>query len=118
LTMLSSSMLKEEVEVIVDLLAHTKTEEAKQRLTHLVPQVSSEYGRGALLALNGVLNVIENKAMEKIADPEKIVRVADRVPKLHMLDDLDKGYLQTISKWAKKVKAQGPQAAKDSPPRE
>jgi hypothetical protein len=116
--MLSSSMLKEEVEVIVELLAHSKIEEARQRLSHLRPQVSSEYGRGALLALGGVLNVTENKAMEKISEPAKVSRTAERIPKSHMVDDLDKGYLQTISKWAKRVRAPEPQRGQGSSPPE
>ena len=102
-------MLKEEVEVIVDLVALKKTEDAKQRLNHLVPEVSSEYGRGAILALNGILNVLENKNSERMSDYEKILRAVERIPRMQTIDDMDKGYLQTMSKWAKKSKA----AAKD-----
>ena len=102
--MLSSSQLKEQVEVIIDSLVGVKLEEARQALTHLAPDVSSEYGRGALLALNGILNVTENKSRDKMAGPDSIIRVAEHLPKVEMLDDLDKGYLQTLSKWAKKVK--------------
>jgi hypothetical protein len=102
--MLSSSMIKEEVEVIIESLVHTKMEDARQRLAHLSPQVSSEYGKGALLALNGIVNVTENKTPDKMADAEKILRAVDRLPKIQMMDDLDKGYLQTLAKWAKRLK--------------
>ena len=102
--MLSSSMIKEEVDEIIESLAHTKLEDARQRLAHLAPQVSSEYGKGALLALNGIVNVTENRTPDKMADSEKILRAVDRLPKIQMMDDLDKGYLQTMGKWAKKVK--------------
>jgi hypothetical protein len=102
--MLTSSMIKEEVDVIIESLIHTKLEDARQRLAHLVPQVSSEYGKGAILALNGIVNVTENRTPDKMADPEKILRAAERLPKIEMIDDLDKGYLQTIGKWAKRVK--------------
>src|ERR1700693_5300078 len=102
--MLSSSMIKEEVEVIIESLVHTKLEDARQRLAHMAPQVSSEYGKGALLALNGIVNVTENRTPDKMADAEKIVRAVDRLPKIQMIDDLDKGYLQTLGKWAKRVK--------------
>jgi len=101
--MLSSSMIKEEVDVIIESLVHTKLEDARQRLTHLAPQVSSEYGKGALLALNGIVNVLENRTPDKMADAEKILRAVDRLPKVQMMDDLDKGYLQTLGKWAKRV---------------
>jgi hypothetical protein len=113
--MLSSSMLKEEVEVIVDLVSQKKTEDAKQRLNHLVPEVSSEYGRGALLALNGILNVLENKNSERMSDYDKILRAVERIPRMQTIDDMDKGYLQTMSKWAKKSKiaAKEKAAAKD-----
>lgn len=99
--MLSTSQLREEVEVIVGLVASGDIDEAKAHLSHLAPDVSSEYGRGAILALNGVLNVIENKNTEKMADLQKIARAAERIPKNHTTDDMDRGYLQTIAKWAK-----------------
>jgi hypothetical protein len=102
--MLSSSMIKEEVDIIIDSLLHSKLEEARQRLAHLNPQVSSEYGKGALLALNGIVNVTENKTPDKMADANKILRAVERLPKIEMMDDLDKGYLQTLGKWAKRVK--------------
>jgi hypothetical protein len=101
--LLSSSMIKEEVETIIESIANNKLEEARQRLAHLNPQVSSEYGRGALLALNGIVNVTENKTPDKMADAEKIVRAVERIPRVEMTDDLDKGYLQTMGKWAKRV---------------
>ncbi len=99
--MLSTSQLREEVEAIVNLVNEGKIDDARQRLTHLAPDVSSEYGKGALLALNGILNVIENKSSDKMADAQKIIRAAERIPKSHTMDDMDKGYLQTISRWAK-----------------
>jgi hypothetical protein len=102
--MLSSSMIKEEVDVIIESLLHTKLEDARQRLTHLAPQISSEYGKGALLALNGIVNVMENRTPDKMADAVKILRAADRLPKIQMIDDFDKGYLQTLGKWAKRAK--------------
>jgi hypothetical protein len=99
--MLSTSQLREEVEQIVALVASGKTDDARQRLNHLAPDVSSEYGRGALLALNGILNVIENKSTDKMSDAQKIMRAAERIPKTHTMDDMDRGYLQTVTKWAK-----------------
>jgi len=105
--MLSSSMIKEEVDVIIESLVHAKLEDARQRLTHMAPQVSSEYGKGALLALNGIINVTENRTPDKMADADKILRAVDRLPKLQMMDDLDKGYLQTLGKWAKRLKDSG-----------
>ena len=105
--MLSSSMIKEEVDVIIESLVHTKLEDARQRLTHMAPQVSSEYGKGAMLALNGIVNVMENRTPDKMADSDKILRAVERLPKIQMMDDLDKGYLQTLGKWAKRVKDSG-----------
>ena len=113
--MLSSSMLREEVDSIVELVAQGNAEEARQRLIVLIPNVSSEYGRGAALALNGILNVIENKSTDRMADRDKILRVTDRIPKSQTLDDLDKGYLQTMAKWAKKTKGALEDAVKDPP---
>jgi hypothetical protein len=97
-------MIKEEVDEIIESLVHTKLEEARQRLAHLAPQVSSEYGKGALLALNGIVNVAENRTPDKMADSDKILRAVDRLPKIQMTDDLDRGYLQTMGKWAKRIK--------------
>jgi len=97
-------MIKEEVDVIIESLLHTKLEDARQRLNHMAPQVSSEYGKGALLAINGIINVMENRTPDKMADSDKILRAVERLPKIEMTDDLDKGYLQTLGKWAKRVK--------------
>jgi len=105
--MLSTSMIKEEVDIILESLLNTKLEEARQRLTQMVPQVSSEYGKGAILAINGILNVMENRTPDKMADSEKILRAADRLPKTEMIDDLDKGYLQTLGRWARRTKDSG-----------
>lgn len=105
--MLSSSQLKEEVDLVIESVVNTKLEDARQRLTHLASEVSSEYGKGAILALNGIVNVTENKTPDKMADPDKIVRAVERIPKVEMTDDLDKGYLQTLGKWAKRVKDSG-----------
>ena len=102
--MLTSSMIKEEVDVIIESLLHTKLEDARQRLNHMAPQVSSEYGKGAVLAINGIINVMENRTPDKMADSDKILRAVERLPKIEMTDDLDKGYLQTLGKWAKRVK--------------
>jgi len=97
-------MIKEEVDVIIESIVHSKLEEARQRLALLYPQVSSEYGKGAMLALNGIVNVTENRTPDKMADTDKIIRAVDRIPKVEMTDDLDKGYLQTMGKWARRVK--------------
>ena len=97
-------MIKEEVDVIIESLLHTKLEDARQRLNHMAPQVSSEYGKGAVLAINGIINVMENRTPDKMADSDKILRAVERLPKIEMTDDLDKGYLQTLGKWAKRVK--------------
>jgi hypothetical protein len=98
-------MLKEEVDVIVDLITQKKIEDARQRLNHLVPEVSSEYGRGAILALNGVFNVLESKNTERMSDYDKILRATERIPRLQTVDDMDRGYIQTMTKWAKKSRA-------------
>jgi hypothetical protein len=113
--MLSSSMLREEVDSIVDLVAQGHADTARQKLIHLAPEVSSEYGRGAMLALNGILHVIENKSADRMADREKILRATERIPKSQTVDDMDKGYLQTISKWAKKTKDLTKEPVKEAP---
>jgi hypothetical protein len=108
-------MLREEVDSIVDLVAQGHADEARQKLVSLIPQVSSEYGRGAALALNGILHVIENKSTDRMADREKILRATERIPKSQTMDDMDKGYLQTLAKWAKKTKEPSKEPAKDAP---
>ena len=99
--MLSSSMLREEVDVIIDLVAQSKIEEAKQRLQLLAPQVSSEYGKGAILALNGLLS--SKKGVDNTLDTEKTMRTLDRLVKVQTTDDMDRGYAQTMGKWARKA---------------
>lgn len=105
--MLSSSMLKGEVHAILDLLAQSKTEEAKQRIQDLAPQVASENGKGALLALNGILNaMMKSKGNDQVLDKEKVQAAAERISRVQMIDELDRGYLQTLVRWAKEKPTQ------------
>ncbi len=104
--MLSSGMLREEVDVILDLIAASKMDEAKQRLELLRPQVGSEYGRGALLALSGIVGALTKSKGAELLDKEKTRRTAERVVSTQTLDDLDRAYFQTLTKWMRKVKPQ------------
>ncbi len=98
-------MLKEKVDVILDLLAQSKTDEAKQKVQLLMPQVSSEFGKGAVLALNGIVNSITKpKGNDQALNPEKVSSTTERIAKVQMLDDLDRGYVQTLARWAKRKK--------------
>ena len=105
-TMLSAGMLREEVDVILDLIAASKYEEAKQRMELLRPQVASEYGKGALLALNGIVTTVTKSKGGELLDGVKTLRTAERIANTQTLDDVDRGYFQTITKWAKKFKPQ------------
>jgi hypothetical protein len=42
-----------------------------------------------------------------MADSDKILRAVENIPKVQMMDDLDKGYLQTMGKWVKRVRDSG-----------
>jgi hypothetical protein len=108
-------MLREEVDSIVDLVAQGHIDEARQKLIVLIPEVSSEYGRGAALALNGILHVIENKSSDRMTDRERILRATERIPRAQTVDDMDKGYMQTLAKWAKKTKEPSKEPAKEAP---
>ena len=110
-TMLSAGMLREEVDVILDLLATSKFEEAKQRTELLRPQVASEYGKGALLALNGIVTTVTKSKGGELLDKVKTTRTVERIANTQTLDDVDRGYFQTITKWVKKFK---PPPARDS----
>ena len=103
--MLSAGMLREEVDVILDLIATTKMEEAKQRMELLRPQVTTEYGKGALLALSGIVTTLA-KSKGELLDGVRARRTAERIANTQTLDDVDRGYFQTVTKWSKKVKAQ------------
>ncbi len=102
--MLSAGMLREEVDVILDLLAAPKMDEAKQRMELLRPQVTSEYGKGALLALSGIVTTLTKSKGGELLDREKTRRTAERIVNTQTLDDVDRGYFQTITKWTKKIK--------------
>ncbi len=49
-----------------------------------------------------------------MADREKLLRAAERIPKSQTVDDMDKGYMQTISKWAKKTRDTGKEEPKEA----
>ena len=104
--MLSAGMLREEVDVILDLIATTKMEEAKQRMELLRPQVTTEYGKGALLALSGIVTTLAKSKGGELLDGVRARRTAERIANTQTLDDVDRGYFQTVTKWSKKVKAQ------------
>src|SRR5262245_14182313 len=104
--MLSAGMLREEVDVILELIAASKMEEAKQRMELLRPQVTTDYGKGALLALGGVLTTLAKGKGGVLLDKEKTRRTSERLTTTQSLDEVDRGYYQTISKYMKKVKPQ------------
>ena len=96
--MLSAGTLREEVEVILDLIVGSRIEEAKQRIALLSPQVSSEYAKGVLLALEGILKMSKSKTGESALGRERVTKSAESVTSTQMVDDLDKGYFQTLLK--------------------
>jgi hypothetical protein len=104
--MLSAAMLREEVDVILDLIATSKIDEARQRMELLRPQVASDYGRGAMLALGGIVTSLTKSKGGELLDREKTRRSIERIMNVQMLDDVDRGYFQTITKWMKRVKPQ------------
>ena len=107
--MLSASVIREEVEVIMDLIAQSKIDEARERIQRLAPQVSSDYGRGALLAVSGIISMLTKpKGGDSTQDVEKMTRMLEGIVKTQTTDDLDKGYTQTLSKWVKKVRTTEP----------
>ena len=106
--MLSASMLREEVDVILDLVAASKIEEAKQRLDLLRTQLASDYGKGVGLALSGIISMITKTRGSEMFDSDRVSRAAERIAKTQTLDDLDRGYFQTLSKWSKRVKQPQP----------
>ncbi len=108
--MLSASMLREEVDVILDLIAALKMDEAKQRLDLLRTQLASDYGKGVGLALSGVITMITKVRGAELFDRDKVLRTAERIVKTQTLDDFDKGYFQTLSKWSKRVKLPQPES--------
>ena len=108
--MLSASMLREEVDVILDLVAASKMDEAKQRLDLLRTQLASDYGKGVGLALGGIISMTARARGTEVFDRERITRTAERITKTQTLDDLDKGYFQTLSKWSKRVKPPQPES--------
>ena len=113
--MLSAGMLREEVDVILDLIASSKMDEAKQRMELLRPQVTSEYGKGAILALSGILTSMMKSKGGELLDREKTRRTVERITSIQSLDDVDRGYFQTLTKWMKKVKPEQQPASRSAP---
>lgn len=103
--MLTIGKLREELDAILDLLSQSKAEEAKQRIELILPEVSSEWGKGAVLALHGILNTTTKpKSSDQPLNPDRIQATTERIAKIQMVDDFDRGYLQTLARWAKRAK--------------
>ena len=102
-------MLREEVDVILDLISSSKIEEAKQRLDLLRVQLASDYGKGVGVALAGIIAMLTKARAGEVFDKDKVRRTAERIARTQTLDDFDRGYLQTLAKWSKRFKQPQPE---------
>jgi hypothetical protein len=88
------------------LIANGRSEEARSRLDTLTPNISTEYERGCAHALAGILSVLAKQTDTRlISDPERITRASGLIMKEQIIDRFDKGYFDTMLRFARHSKA-------------
>jgi hypothetical protein len=103
--LLSNSAVRAELDQIAIMVAAGKSEEAKAKLGALSPNISTEYERGCAHALAGILSVLAKQTDTRlIFDPEKITRASEMILKIQIFDRFDKGYFDTMLRYARHFK--------------
>ncbi len=101
--MLRASSVNEEIAGIMQMILKSDLDGAKKRVGALAPNVRTERMRGSLAAVNGIITSKMKKKEGGLRpwDEEKALRAAHQMMKSQLLDDFDKGYAETVTKYAK-----------------
>ena len=100
---ITSKVVQESIESILDSLRRSDLDEAKQRIQALAPEVKTERQRGELLAATGIYSSMA-KAKEgtmRTWDAGRIERAAKSVTSSQLADEFDAGYAETLLNYAK-----------------
>jgi hypothetical protein len=100
---LTSKVVQENINSLLDSLSRSELDEAKRKLAALSTEVKSEKDRGSLLAAAGIYASM-TKAKEGTMqnwDPEKVDRAAKSITLSQMADEFDTGYAETLVSYSR-----------------
>lgn len=100
---LTSKVLYEGVNSVLEALRNSDLEEAKRKLESLMPEVKTEKERGSLLAAAGIyasMNRGKDGTMQSW-DHGRVQRAAESITANQMADDFDRGYAETLISYSK-----------------
>jgi hypothetical protein len=102
--MLTSKVVQENINSLLDSLSRSELDEAKRKLAVLsAAEVKSEKDRGSLLAAAGIYASM-TKAKEgtlQTWDPERVERAAKSITLSQMADEFDAGYAETLASYSR-----------------
>ncbi len=109
--MLTASSVNEEITGIIQMILKSDLDGAKKRVGALAPNVRTERMRGSLAAVNGIITSMMKKKEGGLHswEEEKALRAAHQLMKSQLLDDFDKGYAETLTKYARLKSARTPE---------
>ncbi len=105
--MLRAGSVNEEITGIMHMILKSDLDGAKKRVVALAPNVRTERMRGSLAAVNGIITSMMKKKEGSLHswEEEKALRAVHQMMKSQLLDDFDKGYAETLTKYAKLSKS-------------
>lgn len=101
--MLTSKVVQENINSLLDSLSRSELDEAKRKLAALSSEVKSEKDRGSLLAAAGIYASM-TKGKEgtlQTWEPDKVERAAKSITLSQMADEFDTGYAETLVSYSR-----------------
>ena len=102
LIVLTSRAVCEDLSSILESLRNSDLEGARRKLDVLEPEVKTERERGSLLAATGIY-ASSSRGKERTLlswGRDRIARAAKSIESSQMADDFDRGYAETLLKYA------------------
>ncbi len=95
--------MQHDIASIIESLAKSDLDEAKQKIQALLPDVKSERERGSLTAAAGILASMAKGKDSTLQTWEsaKVERAAKSITSSQMADDFDRGYADTLLSYSK-----------------
>jgi hypothetical protein len=100
---LTSKVVQENINSLLDSLSRSELDEAKRKLAALSGEIKSEKDRGSLLAAAGIYASM-TKAKEgtmQTWDPGRVERAAKSITLSQMADEFDAGYAETLATYSR-----------------
>ncbi|HEV2226428.1 MAG TPA: hypothetical protein VGR56_06450 [Nitrososphaerales archaeon] len=101
--MLTSKVVQENINSLLDSLSRSELDEAKRKLAALSSEVKSEKDRGSLLAAAGIYASMTKgkEGTMQTWEPDKVERAAKSITLSQMADEFDSGYAETLVNYSR-----------------